>query len=118
MKTATQMIATFMALTAFAIACVAGLIAHNPSNVVLFRSLGAMLACYFVGLILGTIGDYIVRQHIEGYRKTNPIPQPISLGKEPILVAELAEDQSVGAPGKPTQITQPAQSAQNDRKAA
>lgn len=112
------MIATSMALTAFAIACIAGLLAHNPSNVILFRSLGAMIACYIVGLILGTIGDYIVRQHIETYRKTNPIPQITPLGKEPILVAELAEDQNVGAPGKATQITQPAQSAQNDRKAA
>lgn len=125
MKRATNVIAAVLGCTAFAIACVGGLAAHNPSNVVLTRALWALVVCYIAGLVLGTIGELIIAQHIALYAKQNPIPEIKPLQKEPVLVAELAEDQ-IGAgvqlggmkPGQVAQVAQSAQSAQGERKAA
>jgi len=104
---------------------VSGLAAHNPSNVVLTRALWALVACYVAGLILGTIGEVIVAQHIENYAKKNPVPDVMALPKEPVLIAEIAEDQSgaVLPSGSPVgaqvpQVTQTAQGAPQNRKAA
>lgn len=88
----------------------------------LTRALWALAGCYIAGLILGMIGEMIVAQHIALYAKKNPIPEVIPLPKEPVLIAELAEDQSVphvepsGAPV--AQIAQTAQSTAGNRKAA
>jgi len=104
---------------------VSGLAAHNPSNVVLSRALWALVACYAVGWILGTIGELIVAQHLGLYAKRNPIPEVIPAPKEPVLIAELAEDQSVpdvassgAGAAQVSQFAQTAQSAPGNRKAA
>ncbi|MBL8885799.1 MAG: hypothetical protein JNK16_03990 [Phycisphaerales bacterium] len=125
MKRSPRIIAAALGCSAFAIACVSGLAAHNPSNVVLTRALWALVACYIAGLILGTIGEVIVAQHIENYAKKNPVPDVMSPPKEPVLIAELAEDQSgaglpSGASGAAqlSQVAQASQSAPANRKAA
>lgn len=125
MKRSPRIIAAALGCSAFAIACVSGLAAHNPSNVVLTRALWALVACYFAGLILGTIGEVIVAQHIALYAKKNPVPDVERVPKEPVLIAELAEDQTgaglpAGASGAAqlSQVTQTAQSAPANRKAA
>lgn len=125
MKRATNVIAAVLGCTAFAIACVVGLAAHNPSNVVLSRALWALVVCYAGGLMLGAIGEVIIAQHMALYAKKNPIPEVKPLPKEPVLLAELAEDQTgAGVPvaggnaRQVSQIAQPAQPAQSERKAA
>lgn len=125
MKRSPSTIGAVLGFTAFAIACVSGLAAHNPSNVVLSRALGALVICYFTGLVLGMIGEMIVAQHIALHAKKNPIPEVVILPKEPILVAELAEDQSGAALASGStagaqiaQVAQTSQSAAQNRKAA
>lgn len=126
-----RIIAAALGCAAFAIACVAGMAAHNPSNVVLSRALWALGICYVAGLALGAMGDIIIAQHIALYAKKNPVPEMKPLPAEPILVAELAEDQSgahlasreagVGPLSQSSQVSQIAQSAQpaaTGRKAA
>lgn len=124
-KRSPRIIASALGCAAFAIACVSGLAAHNPSNVVLTRALWALAVCYVAGLILGSIGDVIIAQHIALYAKKNPIPEMKPLPQEPLIVAELAEDQpgaglvpNDAGLSKVPQITQTAQPAPATRKAA
>ncbi len=99
-----------------------GVLAHNPSNLILVRSLVALFGCYFVGLVLGVIGEFVIRQHLLIYTKSNPVPDVKPLSQEPVIVAEIAEDQSAPLPpAPPVQVSQPAQTAQPappERKAA
>jgi len=124
-KRAPNIIAAALGCSAFAIACVSGMAAHNPSNVVLTRALWALVACYVAGLVLGSIGELIIAQHVAIYAKKNPIPDVMSSPKEPVLIAELAEDQSgaalpstVSKVAQVSQVAQTAQSAPQNRKAA
>lgn len=111
MKDATRLIATILAFAAFAISCVAGVLAHNSSNVVLYRSLTAMVLCYFVGLGIGLVAQVVVRQHAEQYARENPIPEIHPSGKE-------ASEPAPGASNVSTQIAQSAQPGQSAKKAA
>jgi len=120
-----KIIAAALGCSAFAIACVSGLAAHNPSNVVLTRALWALIMCYIAGLILGAIGELIVAQHLALYAKKNPVPEIAPLPKEPVLIAEIAEDQSgavlpsgSSVAAQVPQVTQTAQGAPQNRKAA
>lgn len=111
-----------MGCTAFAIACVSGLAVHNPSNVVLTRALWALFVCYIAGLILGSIGELIIAQHLAIYAKKNPVPDILAIPEVPVLLVDIAEDQSLPASAssasRVSQVTQTAQSAPGNRKAA
>jgi hypothetical protein len=92
---------------------------------VLTRALWALVLCYIGGLILGAIGELIVAQHLAIYAKKNPVPEITALPKEPVLIAEIAEDQSGAAlpssvlgAAQVSQVAQTAQSAPQNRKAA
>jgi hypothetical protein len=65
-------IAGAFALTAFAVAVLAGLGSGNPAPSVLVRALIAMLVCYPIGLVLGTIAQRLVQDEIERHRDSNP----------------------------------------------
>ncbi|MBY0113891.1 MAG: hypothetical protein K2Y21_13825 [Phycisphaerales bacterium] len=105
-----KVIASSMGLTGFAIACIAGLSAGNPTNMILIRSLVAMILCYLLGSIIGAVGEWVVTQHLADYKAKNPIPE-YDPGKEPIIeVDEVPEEVS--------QIAQTEQTAASDRKAA
>ncbi|MBX3389937.1 MAG: hypothetical protein KF691_10845 [Phycisphaeraceae bacterium] len=85
----------------------------------------ALVMCYVAGLVLGTVGETIIAQHLALYAKKNPIPEIKPLPKEPVLIAELAEDQAgAGVPiagsklNQVSQVAQTAQSVPTVRKAA
>lgn len=99
-----------MGLTGFAIACFAGMIAGNPANTVLIRSLICMFACYLLGSIVGAVGEWVVNQHLADYKAKNPIPEYQPEKEEVLEVDE--------APGQLAQATQTAQTGASDRKAA
>ena len=67
-------VAGAFALTAFAVAVLAGLGSGNPATSVLVRALMAMLVCYPIGLALGTIAQRLVQDEVERHRATNPEP--------------------------------------------
>ncbi len=73
---ATKVIACVLALSAFAIAIVAGLAAGNAAEVILSRALVAMLVCQGVGLAIGSVGEGVIRDYLRAYERANPIPRP------------------------------------------
>lgn len=105
-----KVIASSMGLTGFAIACMAGLSAGNPTNLILIRSLVAMIGCYLLGSILGAAAEWVVNQHLAEYKAKNPIPQFRPESEEIIEVDEASEDLA--------QIAQTAQGDASERKAA
>ncbi|MEM9063907.1 MAG: hypothetical protein AAGB51_00290 [Planctomycetota bacterium] len=84
-------IAAIAALSGFAIALVAGLAAGNGGATVIGRALVAMLICFIVGRILGTIGAVAVRDHIAKYQAANPVPD---METEPEVIEVGAEDEA------------------------
>lgn len=105
-----KVIASSMGLTGFAIACIAGLTAGNPTNLILIRSLVTMIACYLLGSIIGAVAEWVVNQHLAEYKAKNPIPEYRPEREELIEVEEVSDE-----------VAQPAQAAQTgapDRKAA
>ena len=68
MERIAKVIASSMGLTGFAIACIAGLTAGNPTNLILIRSLVTMIACYLLGSIIGAVSEWVVNQHLAEYK--------------------------------------------------
>lgn len=75
-KTPSSAIAGCFALSAFAVAVVAGLAAQNPASSILIRALIAMMACYPVGLIIGLICQRLMFDHIEAHQEAASITMP------------------------------------------
>ena len=68
-----RLISTTFALCGFAVAILAGLSAGNDSSRVLTTALIAMVACQGAGLVVGSIGERIVGEHMRSYRSAHPI---------------------------------------------
>lgn len=64
---ATKVVAASCGLSGFAIGVVAGLAADNPAEVILGRSIIAMLICHLVGWIVGGILERIFRDGVKSY---------------------------------------------------
>jgi len=96
MKTvSSRLIATCFALSAFAVAIVAGLSSGNPTSEVLSRALIAMMVCYPLGLVIGIVCERVIAAHIELHEQANPAPDSNNvqvapseapLGEEAIVV--------------------------------
>ncbi len=71
-EVSSRLVATAMGLAGFAIAVLAGLHAGNPSGTVLTNAILCMVACQFVGLFLGSIGERVVREHVASARSARP----------------------------------------------
>ena len=80
-KTPSSAIAGCFALSAFAVAVVAGLAAQNPASSILVRALIAMIVCYPVGLIIGLICQRLMFDHIAAHQKAASITMPNEAGK-------------------------------------
>ena len=87
----TKVIAACLALTAFALAALAGLRAGNPADTVLQTALLSTLVIYPLGLILGAIGEHVVETHLANYRRAHPIPRPEHLHALAEPVIEVSE---------------------------
>ena len=68
-------IAASVALAAFVVATLAGLVSGNSAASILFRALIAMLACYPVGLLVGMACQRVMSDQLEAHRAANPVPQ-------------------------------------------
>jgi hypothetical protein len=69
------MIAAVFALTAFAVALLAGLAAGNGATRVLTAAVVSLFICHLVGLALGAIAERVVKEHVESYRAARPVPE-------------------------------------------
>jgi putative Mn2+ efflux pump MntP len=71
---ATKVIAASMALSAFAVAIVAGLAAGNPARSVLFNAVVSMIVCQILGLFIGAFAERAIADHMKAYKAAHPIP--------------------------------------------
>ena len=79
-------IAACLALTAFAVAVAAGLMAHNTADVVLGRALLAMVLGKGLGLVIGLVGTRVVEDQLRAYVSSNPhgSRREVSTGSPPV----------------------------------
>jgi uncharacterized protein involved in response to NO len=69
-----KVVAAVFALSAFAVALIAGIGAGNDTTTVLLRALGALLVCQIIGLIAGLIIEQVIKEHEARYHADNPVP--------------------------------------------
>jgi uncharacterized protein (DUF697 family) len=68
-----KLIASSLALTAFAVMIVAGLSVDNPAATTLTRALAAMAIAYAAGWAIGRVAEKALREEIEAYKTEHPI---------------------------------------------
>lgn len=64
-----------MALSAFAVAVLAGLSVGNPSQDIVLRAIVSMLICQVIGMVIGMIGERIINEHAGRYVGNHPVPE-------------------------------------------
>lgn len=74
MNSHAKVVAAVFALSAFAVALIAGAAAGNGATTVLIRALIALAACQVVGLFAGMIVERVIHEHEMRYRAENPVP--------------------------------------------
>lgn len=80
---ATKVIAASLALSAFAIAIIAGLVAGNPARTILFNAVVCMILCQLLGMFIGVIAERAVTEHLAAYKSANPVPDAASATSAP-----------------------------------
>lgn len=60
----TKVVAASMGLCGFAVTMIAGLAVDNPLDVIVMRSLVALLTCYVVGSLIGLAAEAAVGQRL------------------------------------------------------
>lgn len=73
-------IAACVALTAYAVAMVAGWAAGNPGPTVMLRAIVAMGVGYIVGSVLASVAVHAVKEFLDSYEQEHPVP---NLGQQP-----------------------------------
>ena len=66
-------VAAMFALSAFAVAVLAGMQSHASAGAVIVRALMAMLICYPIGLMAGFIAHKVIQDHLKYHRQKNPV---------------------------------------------
>lgn len=73
----TRLIASSLALIAFAVAVLAGIGVDNPAATILWRAILAMAICYCIGLFIGSASQRAIEEAIQEHKKDNPLaPEP------------------------------------------
>ena len=70
----TTTIAAVFGLTAFAVSVISGLASGVQASTTLGRAIVAMVACYFLGLFAGRVGEHIAADYIKLYKEARPVP--------------------------------------------
>lgn len=73
-QAAGKVIAGCFALTAFAVAVLAGLLAHNTMLEILGRATIALVVCYPAGFLIGLVVEHVIAQHVRDHMASNPVP--------------------------------------------
>ncbi len=68
-----RIIASSFAFVGFATALICGMAAGNPAGTIISRALVALLVCYAAGFVLGTVGRHAIQDHVERYKRENPV---------------------------------------------
>ncbi len=86
-----RVIAGIVALSAFAVACVAGLGAGLDAASILTRALYSMAGGYALGAVLGWAAGRAVRDHVEAMRRQRPVPE-VKLPEDEVEAAGDAQE--------------------------
>jgi len=70
----TRIIASCFALSAFAIALIAGLNADRSVSAILSTAVFALVVCYILGLMIASIANVAVSERIDQLKADKPIP--------------------------------------------
>lgn len=73
-STPSKVIGFVFALTAFAVAIVAGMAAGDSAENVLPRALMVLFVCHLIGLVLGSVVNHVLNEHLVRYEAEHPIP--------------------------------------------
>lgn len=90
-----RVIAGLFALSAFAVAIVAGLAAGNNAAQIMLRAIVAMVLCYPLGFLIGSVCEYVIDSHVSAHarRRAEASAANASEGKE--LPAKPTPDEDV-----------------------
>lgn len=91
----TQMVAAIFALSAFAVAIVAGLGAGADATRTVVVALVAMMLCHVVGTVIGTIAESTAAEAIQAHRDAKPVPALLT--EEDIAQEQAASPESAAA---------------------
>lgn len=103
MDSATKTISSFFALSAFAVAIVVGILAHNSPATVLSNALICMILCRIAGAFVGVIALRVVNAERQAYRAAHPIPDVNA-------TLAMSADSGVAQPQPPADSTNSSQS--------
>ena len=95
-----NVVAGCLALTAFLIAILAGLVQSNPAMSVLGRAVTAMIVCYPVGLAAGYVCLRALERDVRTYAAAHPTPTLDDLDQDSERIEEATEvsaDDPLGA---------------------
>ncbi|MFG0251729.1 MAG: hypothetical protein ACF8NJ_02510 [Phycisphaerales bacterium JB038] len=70
-----RVIAGACGMAAFAVAVISGLWVDNPVASILSRALLSLALCYALGMLVGTICEHAVREHMVRYKAERPVPE-------------------------------------------
>jgi tetrahydromethanopterin S-methyltransferase subunit C len=88
----TKVIASCCGLSGFAVAVIAGLAVANPADLVLFRAIVALIACFVVGSLVGTAVEKTVEAAGADYIKSRPV---VDLPKSSTPAKPVDQDEGV-----------------------
>ncbi|MCC6676942.1 MAG: hypothetical protein IT436_07350 [Phycisphaerales bacterium] len=74
MSTPSKVIAFVFALTAFAVAIVAGMAGGDAAESVLARALVVLFVCHLIGLALGSTVNHVLNEYLRKYEADHPVP--------------------------------------------
>ena len=86
-----KVVASCFALAGFAVAIVAGLAAEVDSAQILLRSAVAIIVCYPIGMLAGSVCQRVVQSHITAYKAAHPGADSVELAIGPIAEAPAVE---------------------------
>ena len=90
-STPSKVIAFIFALTAFAVAIVAGMFGGDPAESVLARALIVLVVCHLVGAALGSTVNHVLNEFLKKYETDHPVPE--------VPAAPVAEGAGAGGSG-------------------
>ncbi len=94
---------------------IVGFAAGNEAQVILWRAIVTMVACWFIGRAVGGFAQHIVDEHIAAYKRKYPLPEQglhASSDDEPqdtdesapLEASEASEAPKAPAPGESAQV--------------
>ncbi len=110
----TKLIAACFGMAAFSVAIISGLAVGNPANRILISAILSMFVCQFVGMLVGSVAEWLARDFVATYKHAHTVPDIYEDSTESGSVEILDEAEALEieeAQNQPTPIRGAAQAA-------